>query len=42
MDDSFKAIAEETELDIIADWIDIAQEKESRRWNDHVFVGQKV
>lgn len=38
MDDSFKAIAEETDLKIITNWIDIS----SKKWNDHVFVGQKI
>jgi hypothetical protein len=42
MDDGFKAIAEETNLKIVADWIDIAYDKASRKWNDHVFVGQKI
>jgi SAM-dependent methyltransferase len=42
MDDSFKAIAEETDLKIVANWIDTATDKASRKWNDHVFVGQKI
>lgn len=42
MDDAFKAIAEEVDLKIIADWIDISYDKASRKWNDHVFVGQKL
>lgn len=37
MDDSFKGIAEEIGLTIIADWIDT----NSVKWNDHVFIGQK-
>lgn len=42
MDDSFKAIAEECELKIIADWIDkSAPDKRSRQWSDHIFIGQK-
>lgn len=43
MDDSFKAIAEEVDLKIIADWIDFdATDKKSIPWKDHVFVGQKL
>lgn len=42
MDDSFKAIAEEVKLKVIADWIyKSAGDERSRRWSDHVFVGQK-
>ena len=41
--DSFKAIAQECELKVIADWIDDGRkwEERSARWKDHVFVGQK-
>ena len=41
--DSFKAIAQECELNVIADWIDDGRgwEERSARWKDHVFVGQK-
>ena len=41
--DSFKAIAEECGLKVIADWIDKGTEWEPRsnRWRDHTFVGQK-
>ena len=40
--DSFKAIAQECELNVIADWIDNGNwEPRSERWKDHVFVGQK-
>jgi SAM-dependent methyltransferase len=43
MDDSFKAIAEDTNLTIIADWIDKASDdKKSKPWQDHVFIGQKT
>ena len=43
MDDAFKAIAEECNLKIIADWIDkSATDKESSPWKDHVFIGQKI
>jgi SAM-dependent methyltransferase len=43
MDDAFKAIAEECELKIIANWVDReSTEKDSMKWNDHVFVGQKL
>jgi SAM-dependent methyltransferase len=42
MDDSFKAIAEETELEVIADWIDNqSDDKRSVMWKDHVFIGKK-
>jgi hypothetical protein len=42
MNDAFAAIAEETKLNIVADWIDrSAGDERSRRWADHVFVGQK-
>jgi len=42
--DSFKAIAEEVGLKVIADWIDPGTEWEPRsaRWSDHTFVGQKI
>jgi ubiquinone/menaquinone biosynthesis C-methylase UbiE len=43
MDDSFKAIAEETELKVVANWIDnTTDDKKSMPWKDHVFVGQKI
>jgi ubiquinone/menaquinone biosynthesis C-methylase UbiE len=42
MDDSFKSIAEENEITVIADWIDkSAPDERSRQWSDHIFVGQK-
>lgn len=42
MDDSFKAIAEETGLTVVADWIDTGPwEERSARWKDHVFIGMK-
>ena len=42
MNDAFAAIAEETKLTVIADWIDrSAGDERSRRWADHIFVGQK-
>lgn len=42
MDDSFKALAEESNLTIIADWIDFeSTDKKSIPWRDHVFVGKK-
>ena len=42
MDDAFRAIAEETELTVVADWIDNrAPDERSRKWADHVFVGQR-
>ena len=41
--DSFKAIAEESGLRVIADWIDNGDwEERSARWKDHVFIGQKM
>lgn len=43
LDDSFKAIAEEVGLTVIADWIDTtSDDKKSAIWQDHVFVGQKI
>jgi SAM-dependent methyltransferase len=43
MDDSFKAIAEETNLTVIADWIDkTSDDKKSKPWQDHIFIGQKL
>lgn len=40
--DSFKAIANEVGLKIVADWIDYsAPDERSRKWADHVFVGKK-
>lgn len=42
MDDSFKAIANEVGLIVIADWIDRnAPDQRSRNWQDHIFIGQK-
>jgi SAM-dependent methyltransferase len=42
MDDAFKSIADETELTVVADWIDrSAPDDRSRKWADHVFVGRK-
>lgn len=42
MDDAFRAIAEETGLKVVADWITKnASDERSRKWKDHVFVGQK-
>jgi len=42
MDHAFKAIAQECELKVIADWIDrTALDERSRVWSDHVFIGQK-
>jgi len=42
MDDAFAAIAEEAELETVADYVDRkAPDERSRRWNDHVFVGRK-
>lgn len=42
MDDAFQAIAEEANLITITDYVDREQPDErSRRWADHVFVGQK-
>lgn len=43
MDDAFKAIAEETKLEIVDDWIDYsAEDKKSVAWKDHVFIGKKI
>lgn len=42
MDDAFTAIAEECNLEIIADWItNDSTDKGSKKWNDHVFIGRK-
>lgn len=42
MDDGFKAIAKDVGLKVVADWVDRdAPDERSRRWNDHVFIGQK-
>lgn len=42
LEDSFKAIAEDVGLKVIADWIDReAPDERSQRWKDHVFIGQK-
>jgi ferritin len=38
-----KAIAEETGLEVIADWIDNqSDDKRSIMWKDHVFIGKKI
>lgn len=42
MDDAFKAIAEETNLIVVEDWIHLEHSKSARVWNDHVFIGQKI
>lgn len=43
MDDSFKAIAEEVEIETVDDWIDHSSEdKKSSAWKDHVFIGKKL
>lgn len=43
MDDSFKAIAEEVEIETVDDWIDHSSEdKKSSAWKDHVFIGKKI
>lgn len=42
MDDGFQAIAEEVGIFSIADWVDrAAPDERSRKWADHIFVGQK-
>ena len=42
MDDAFMAIAEESNIKVIGDWIDFtAPDRRSRKWADHFFVGQK-
>jgi hypothetical protein len=42
MDDGFQAIAEEVGITTIADWVDReAPDERSRKWADHVFLGQK-
>lgn len=42
MDDAFRFIADEVGLITIADWIDReAPDERSRKWADHVFVGEK-
>ena len=42
MDDSFKAIAEEVGLTVIADWITKSGYPErSSQWSDHTFIGRK-
>lgn len=38
MRDSFAAIANETKLEIIKDWID---NNKDEKWKDHVFIGRK-
>ncbi len=43
MDDAFSAIAEESGLTTVIDYIDNeAQDARSARWKDHVFIGQKI
>lgn len=43
MDDAFKGIANECKLDIIANWIDREAKKDrSSKWQDNIFIGQKV
>ena len=42
LDDAFRFIAEDIGLRVIADWIDrSAPDARSRKWADHVFVGEK-
>lgn len=42
MDDGFKAIANEVGIRVVADWVDrSAPDERSRKWADHVFIGQK-
>jgi SAM-dependent methyltransferase len=42
MDDAFAAIAEETGLKTILDYVDLkAPDERSRKWADHVFLGRK-
>lgn len=42
MDDAFKAIAEEVELTVIADWVDRTKHNDrSDLLQDHIFVGSK-
>jgi SAM-dependent methyltransferase len=42
MDDAFRAIAEECELETVDDWItNNSADKGSQNWNDHVFIGRK-
>ncbi len=42
MDDSFKAIAEEVGLTVVADWMTKSgYEERSLHWHDHTFVGKK-
>jgi len=41
MDDSFAAIAEECDLETIADWIHQGPSGREYEWRDHIFVGQK-
>ena len=42
MDDAFKAIADDCQLEIIANWID-REPKDDRsfKWQDNVFIGKK-
>lgn len=42
MDDAFKGIAEECELQIIANWVDRENKNDrSDKWQDNVFIGKK-
>jgi SAM-dependent methyltransferase len=42
MDDAFKAIAEEVELQVVADWVDRKKHNDrSDLIQDHIFVGRK-
>lgn len=42
MDDGFKAIAYDVGIKVIDDWVDrSAPDERSRKWADHVFIGQK-
>jgi SAM-dependent methyltransferase len=42
MDDGFKAIAEECEIEVLYDHVDrTAPDERSARWADHIFIGRK-
>lgn len=42
MDDAFRFIADEVGLKVIADWIDRgASDERSRKWQDHIFIGER-
>lgn len=42
LDDAFLFIANDLGLKVIADWIDTtAEDERSKKWRDHVFVGEK-